>query len=271
MKFIEKASGWLFAVGLAVALVLVFNYLDVMILMAFNNAGIDTRIYKGVFSFIAAIVNIIVFAVFFVICKKIKKPVLRTEKIGWIEILLSVIIAIGMLGFVDTFIMVSDRISEYIKSLSDQLEQYRDSVNRYAGVEESQVPFWDSVIYLITVCFIVPVEEEFIFRGAVFGVLREKMKPVFAMIITALIFGIMHSVSIHTAYAFVCGMILTDWYYFTDKNLAGGTDGIPTTSIDRDIYYFVKGIISHSLPFFSLYDRIFDDYGGIYESLQRKC
>ena len=217
MKFAEKASGWLFAIGLAVALVLMFNYLDVLILMGFKHFGVDTKIYRGAFSAIAAIVNIIVFVAFFIICKKIRRPVLQIQKITWVEILLAVIVAIGMLGFVDTFIMVSDRIAEYIKSLSEQMDQYRESVDRYAGVNEAAVPLWDTICYLITLCFIVPVEEELIFRGAVFGVLRRKMSPVFAIIFTAIIFGIMHRVSIHTAYAIVCGMILTACYYYTEN------------------------------------------------------
>lgn len=217
MKFVEKASGWLFAIGLAVALVLMFNYLDVLILMGFRNSGIDTRVYKGIYTTVAAVANIVVFALFFIICKKIKRPVLQMNKLGWVEILLAVIIAIGMLGFVDTFIMVSDRIAEYIKSLSEQMEQYRQSVNRYTGVDENAVPLWDTVLYLITLCFIVPVEEELIFRGALFGVLRRKMSPFFAMAITAVIFGIMHRVSVHTAYAIICGMILTACYYYTEN------------------------------------------------------
>lgn len=217
MKFVEKASGWLFAIGLAVALVLMFNYLDVLILMGFRNSGIDTRVYKGIYTTVAAVANIVVFALFFIICKKIKRPVLQMNKVGWVEILLAVIIAIGMLGFVDTFIMVSDRIAEYIKSLSEQMEQYRQSVNRYTGVDENAVPLWDTVLYLITLCFIVPVEEELIFRGALFGVLRRKMSPFFAMAITAVIFGIMHRVSVHTAYAIICGMILTACYYYTEN------------------------------------------------------
>lgn len=217
MKIAEKASGWLFAIGLAVALVLMFNYLDVLILMGFKHFGVDAKIYRGAFSAIAAIINIIVFVAFFIICKKIRRPVLQIQKITWIEILLAVIVAIGMLGFVDTFIMVSDRIAEYIKSLSEQMDQYRESVDRYAGVNEAAVPLWDTICYLITLCFIVPVEEELIFRGAVFGVLRRKMSPVFAIIFTAVIFGIMHRVSIHTAYAIVCGMILTACYYYTEN------------------------------------------------------
>ena len=217
MKFVEKASGWLFAIGLAVALILLFNYLDVLILMGFRNSGIDTKVYKGIYTTVAAVANTVVFVLFFIVCKKIKRPVLQMNKVGWVEILLAVIIAIGMLGFVDTFIMVSDRIAEYIKSLSEQMEQYRQSVNRYTGVDENAVPLWDTVLYLITLCFIVPVEEELIFRGALFGVLRRKMSPFFAMAITAVIFGIMHRVSVHTAYAIICGMILTACYYYTEN------------------------------------------------------
>ena len=59
MKFVEKASGWLFAIGLAVALVLMFNYLDVLILMGFRNSGIDTRVYKGIYTTVAAVANIV--------------------------------------------------------------------------------------------------------------------------------------------------------------------------------------------------------------------
>ena len=217
MKFVEKASGWLFAIGLAVALILLFNYLDVLILMGFRNSGIDTKVYKGIYTTVAAVANTVVFVLFFIVCKKIKRPVLQREKIGWVEILLAVVIAFGMLGFVDTFILVSDRIAESIKSFSEEMEQYRQSVNRFTGVDQKAVPLWDTVLYLITLCFIVPVEEELIFRGAVFGVLKRKMSPFFAMIITAVIFGIMHRVSIHTAYAIVCGMILTACYYYTEN------------------------------------------------------
>lgn len=220
MKFVEKASGWLFAIGLAIALVLAFNYLDVFILIGFKNAGVDTKIYKGVYSLTAALINVIAFGLFFIICKKIKRPVLQTRKMDHIDILLAVVIAIGMLGFAETFIRVSDMIAKYISSLSEQMDQYRQSVDRFTGVNEDVVPVWDTVCYLINLCFIVPLEEELIFRGAVFGVLRRKMSPVFAMLITAIIFGIMHSVSIHTAYAIICGMILTACYYYTENIFA---------------------------------------------------
>lgn len=220
MRFVEKAVGWLFAIGLAIALVLLFNYLDVFIVVAFKNAGINTAVYRGAVAFVTAVANIIVFGAFFYICKKIKRPILQMKKMYKLDILLVVIIAIGMLGFVETFIMTSERIAEYVKSLSEQMEQYKEAVDRYTGVEKEAVPLWDNILYLVTLSFIVPLEEEMIFRGAIFGVLRRKMKPVFAIIITAAIFGIMHQVSIHTAYAVVCGLILTACYYYTDNLFA---------------------------------------------------
>ncbi len=65
-----------------------------------------------------------------------------------------------------------------------------------------------------------PFEEELIFRGAVFGILKQRMKPVAAAVLSAVIFGIMHAVSIHTAYALICGLILCGVYYYTENIFA---------------------------------------------------
>ena len=39
MKFVEKASGWMIAIGLAIAVLLAFNYLDVFVLVGFRNSA----------------------------------------------------------------------------------------------------------------------------------------------------------------------------------------------------------------------------------------
>lgn len=220
MKFVEKASGWLIALGLAVAVLLAFNYFDIFIMTGFRTAGFNTKIYRGLISATAAMANVIVFGLGFLICKKLKRPVLKINKISFTEVLLTVILTLGMLGFVFTFIVVSDKISEHFNALSEQMAEYRESVDRFAQVEREVVPFWDSILYLISLCFIVPLEEELIFRGAIFGILKMKMKPWAATLITAVIFGIMHRVSIHTAYALVCGIILTACYHYTENIFA---------------------------------------------------
>ena len=220
MKFVEKVSGWLIALGLAVAVLLAFNYLDVFIMTGFKMAGYNTSVYRGLVSGTAAAVNAVVFGLIFLICKKLKRPLLKVNKISFKEAVLVLILTLGMLGFVFTFIIISDKISDYIKSLSEQMEQYKQSVDRYSNVKQEVVPLWDSLLYLVSLCFIVPLEEEFIFRGAIFGILKMKMRPAAALVITAAIFGIMHRVSIHTAYALVCGIILTACYHYTENIFA---------------------------------------------------
>ena len=220
MKFIEKASGWLIVTGLAIAVLLAFNYLDVFIFFGFRSAGIDTKIYRGVFSLTAALVNTILFGLVFIICKKINRPVLDVKKMSLTDVALAVIISLGMLGFVISFMYAADRIGEYIKSFSEQMTEYRESVNRYSGVKEDVVPFWDSCLYLFSLCFVVPLEEELIFRGAVFGILKQRMKPLAAALISAVLFGVMHAVSVHTAYALICGLILCGVYYYTENIFA---------------------------------------------------
>ncbi|MBP5775849.1 MAG: CPBP family intramembrane metalloprotease [Clostridiales bacterium] len=220
MKFIEKASGWLIVTGLAIAVLLAFNYLDVFIMVGFRTAGVNTKIYRGAYSITAALVNTILFGLVFLICKKIKRPVLDVKKIGISDLALSALIALGMLGFVITFMYVADWIGDYIKSFSQQMTEYRESVNRYSGVEEDVVPFWDSCVYLFSLCLVVPLEEELIFRGAVFGILKQRMKPLVAALLSAVLFGVMHAVSIHTAYALICGLILCGVYYYTENIFA---------------------------------------------------
>jgi membrane protease YdiL (CAAX protease family) len=183
-------------------------------------AGYNTSVYRGLVSGTAAAVNAVVFGLIFLICKKLKRPLLKVNKTGFKEAVLVLILTLGMLGFVFTFIIISDKISDYIKSLSEQMEQYKQSVDRYSNVKQEVVPLWDSLLYLVSLCFIVPLEEEFIFRGAIFGILKMKMRPAAALVITAAIFGIMHRVSIHTAYALVCGIILTACYHYTENIFA---------------------------------------------------
>ena len=220
MKFIEKASGWLIAIGLAIAVLFAFNYLDVLILTCFRSAGVDTKIYRGVFSATAGLVNAAAFGLAFLIFKKQGRSILDIKKTGIADILLVMLIAVGMLGFVHTFISGADTIGERLKPVSDQMTQYRDSMDRYKGIKEGTVPLWDSLLYLFSLTFIVPFEEELIFRGAIFGLLKRKMSPVAAVLISAVIFGVMHKVSVHTAYALICGMILCVCYYYTENIFA---------------------------------------------------
>ena len=100
------------------------------------------------------------------------------------------------------------------------MEEYREAVDRYSDVSQDIVPVWDSIIYVFTLCFIVPVAEELVFRGIVFGQLRKGFGPWVSVLISAVVFGLMHGSDIHIGYALVCGLIIAACYYLTDSLIA---------------------------------------------------
>lgn len=73
----------------------------------------------------------------------------------------------------------------------------------YSGIEFDIYTF---IIEIISVCIFVPLIEEFIFRGVIFGYLK-KFGTMFAVIGSAVIFGIAHSNPSQSVYALVFGII----------------------------------------------------------------
>lgn len=65
-----------------------------------------------------------------------------------------------------------------------------------------------SVISVISLVFIHPILEEYVFRGLIYGEMR-KMNPVFAMLCQSIMFAIVHNTVNGMLYALVAGMVLS--------------------------------------------------------------
>ena len=151
------------------------------------------------------------------ICSGKGVPLIKTGKLAPDQAVALLIIAFGMLGFVATYISVANRIASYFQPMQEAIEEYRENVDRYSDTPQVVIPLWDSVLYILAVCFLVPVTEEMTFRGVIYGQLRRGFGPWPSIIISALFFGIMHGVSIHIGYALVCGILIAACYYLTDS------------------------------------------------------
>lgn len=67
----------------------------------------------------------------------------------------------------------------------------------------------DSLLLSILCTVIVgPITEEVIFRGLVYSRLKKAMPTAIAVVLTSLIFGLMHGQSVWIAYAFVLGLVM---------------------------------------------------------------
>ena len=70
----------------------------------------------------------------------------------------------------------------------------------------SMEPLW-LIFTLMVDVLLVPIAEELVFRGVVFGLLRERFSFVFSALLSSLLFGISHGHPVWMVYTFVFGLI----------------------------------------------------------------
>lgn len=220
MSFWEKARIKLGALGKAVVWLLYFLCADYGVYLAFELLKIDRKIYKGTFNLCSTLAVLIVMLVIARLLSIKTNPLIKMNKLKPDQVACLVIIGLGMLGVVTTYIIVADKIATFIESMKNAMEDYRESVDRFSDTPQVVVPVWDSIIYVITLCFIVPVTEEVTFRGVIFGQLRRGFGPWVSVFLSAVLFGIMHGISVHIGYAIACGLIIAACYHITDSLVA---------------------------------------------------
>ena len=77
------------------------------------------------------------------------------------------------------------------------------------------------LIGLLAYGLIVPIAEELLFRGAIYGCLRRSVKPIAAMLLTAVLFGAYHMNPVQGVYGFFMGCLMVYAYeYFGDFKFA---------------------------------------------------
>lgn len=213
-KLSKVAGGALSVFRAAIALCL-FIFSDFIVYFIFDISGIDTNVYNGLCTTLSAVATIIIFAVYNILSGRGGSKIIKTRRLSALELCLIIVVALGLLGFVDTYLSIAGMISDYFESLKNAIKDYSQSVDRYADVDSVKVPVWDNVLYTLSMFILIPVREELIFRGAVFGELEKGFKPGVAVFLASVVFGAMHGLSVHIGYAFVCGLVITCCYYYT--------------------------------------------------------
>ena len=238
MTFLAKAGKCAVALFLGVVALCLYLAMSFIAYYAMVLFGLDTDVYEGLYSFISSVLVIGCFLIYnrFSSADKSKR-LIKTRKISAFEVLLLFIIALGLIGFVTSYLSIVVIVSDYLAPVKEEVAVYEDSVDRYAEVAAAVVPFWDSCLYGFTMAFLIPLSEEMVFRGAVYGHIERAFKPWIAVLIAAGFFGLMHGMSIHIGYALVCGIIITFCYYFTGS------------IISSVILHSIFNIVGSALPF----------------------
>ena len=85
----------------------------------------------------------------------------------------------------------------------------------YKAVEHNMSFMYGDIFILLGSIFIIPIFEEIIFRGAIFGSLNKNMNVIVALILQAIVFAIMHGNLVQGVYTFSLGIILGLAYIYT--------------------------------------------------------
>lgn len=206
---IQAAIGMVAFIGIEYFTFFVFEFL-----------GIDRAIYRGVYNTFAAILIFVAMFVFHKVVSRKNDKLIKLDKLTPDQVAALTVVGLGMLGFVATYIGIANKIASYSEPVREAYAEYQENVDRYAEVEQTVVPVWDSLLYAFTVSILVPISEEMAFRGVVFGSLRKGFGPWVSVAISAVFFGIMHGVSMHIGYALVCGFIIAGCYHLTNSIIA---------------------------------------------------
>ncbi|MBR1796863.1 MAG: CPBP family intramembrane metalloprotease [Clostridiales bacterium] len=204
--------GMLFKILLAV---LLFVLVQLAVIYAFRLLDIDTGKYEGLFSLIYSLLTIGIFLIYHKIRTLKSKSLILFDRPDGFSLLSAFVIGFGLLGVVTIYLFAAYEVADYFEPLQDALERYSENIDRFAQVEKESVPYWDNILSFISDVFLITLAEELVFRGIVFGEINRRFNYIVSSLGSALVFGLLHGISVHIVYALICGVVLAFVYYYS--------------------------------------------------------
>ncbi|MGG5461284.1 CPBP family intramembrane glutamic endopeptidase [Clostridium sp. B9] len=111
-------------------------------------------------------------------------------------------------------IALSIGISVLLLSLSGILTML---VPSYQEVQKQLGTLNNSILMIIVGVVLVPIYEEIVYRGIIFGYLKKNYNIILALVVQALVFSIMHLNLVQSIYTFLLGVVLGLIYMYTES------------------------------------------------------
>lgn len=159
------------------------------------------EIFNGKYSFYAyliyAVIGLIVFGIWYYKGFVKNSPKVKLSQVFGVKSLVAAIIgAVGFFFAINAALILADL---FLPRVMDQYQQ----IIELAGLGS------DTVITIVYAICLGPVLEELVFRGVIFSMLeKSKIKPLWIILITAVLFGFVHMNLIQGVYAAALGLFL---------------------------------------------------------------
>jgi len=138
---------------------------------------------------------------------------LKRQALSGFDVFWLVIIAMGLLGLTTLYLVAADAIASINSTVNEAVNEYNDSMERAAAETPDRIPNWDHWLYFFVSFLIIPLAEELMFRGVVLEAFAKVTRPRIAILMSAIIFGLLHGVSVQIGYALICGIVLGAVYW----------------------------------------------------------
>lgn len=203
MKKLFKTIG--ICIGLPILNFFVVSITQTMFLIFFKNIEIiKNNIYP--IALIGDIITLLLIALIFLASDYGIKDRINIKKIPIKEYLNIFVLGIGVTILL---LFLSGILTKIIPS-------YGEVVNQLNVASKS-------ALQLVIAIILIPIYEEIVFRGIIFGYLRKNFNIIVAILVQALIFGIMHLNLVQGIYTFILGIVLALIYMYSDSILGNIT------------------------------------------------
>lgn len=201
MKKALKLIGFLIALFIVYVLILIavstLTHITIGSIYGINSTETNNFIKNNIF-IISLMVDII-----FIICLLIKGGSIKECKFNKIN--KKDYLYISLLSF---------SLTVFLGIVVAVLMQIFSSYNEVAKTISSGT---GTIYSLVSVVILIPICEEIIFRGVIFGYLKKRYNLVVSLIIQSLVFAFMHGNIVQGIYTFILGLVLGIIYIYTNS------------------------------------------------------
>lgn len=174
----------------------------------------DVIAYSGTISLIYGLILLVVFC-FAVYLTNLKNPkTIPFKRMSITDIGLGTFFALGLIGISTIYFISIQILSQYIGTISEAINDYVEMVSI-----QSKLSNRETVLFSVATVIFIPVIEELLFRGLIQGSFMKVLRPIPAIILSSLIFGLIHVQPIQVGYAFICGLAIGSVYYLSGNIL----------------------------------------------------
>jgi len=190
--------------------------LIVMIGFSFGRSGQDvlytTSAHMGSFAILVGLLVLFLIFIALFVGRRSLLPTFFFEKPTGMSLVGSPFITMGLLGLSQLYFL-------YLMAASYLMPWISTLMNDYSDMMDTKLEGIEVALYLVATCILIPIVEEFLFRGFVMGEFLKTMHPIFAIVLSSLVFGSMHIQPVQVGYAMACGIVMGTAYYLS-KSMA---------------------------------------------------